>query len=319
SILSGTNFAASGFAIDLKGNWINNHTFTPSGNTVTFSGTSNPQTITGTTTFYDLVINNTHSGTPTVTLNNDITISNALTLTAGRVVLGNNNLTIDAGAALSYTGGWVETNGTGRLIRNGSGSDVEFPVGDATGRRLVTMSSTGVGANWVRFTTSISPSITGTNPAAGMWIIERPTGTTQLKFSNVGGTADATSRIYYDNSGTWTLVDTKTSPLPPPYETVNPESFTGTSRTYTVFTPSPPLYSRKSGDWNDISPGDGTWSLVSHTGPSCDCVPTASNNVFIDKDHEVTIPTGYTAMAQSITLVDKGSGTSGGRLKVEGT
>ncbi|MDW8287364.1 MAG: hypothetical protein RMJ89_04785, partial [Flammeovirgaceae bacterium] len=86
--------ANSSYHINLNGNWTNNGTFLPASNTVTFSSTTNPQTITGTTTFYDLVINNTHSSTPTVTLNDAITVTYNLNLNNGRLVLGDYDVSL---------------------------------------------------------------------------------------------------------------------------------------------------------------------------------------------------------------------------------
>ena len=51
--------AGSNYSIGVKGNWSNSGTFTPSTGTVTFNGSA-AQTISGTNTFYDLTINNTH-------------------------------------------------------------------------------------------------------------------------------------------------------------------------------------------------------------------------------------------------------------------
>ncbi len=49
------------------------------------------------------------------------------------------------------------------------------------------------------------------------------------------------------------------------------------------------LYSRKSGDWDDATPGNGTWSAVGLGGASCDCIPTNTTRVEIGNLNTVSI------------------------------
>ena len=52
--------SANNYGIELDGNWINNGTFTIRSGTVSFGG-SDTQTMSGTCSFYNLTVNNSHS------------------------------------------------------------------------------------------------------------------------------------------------------------------------------------------------------------------------------------------------------------------
>mgnify|MGYP005811162025 CR=1 FL=1 len=54
-------------------------------------------------------------------------------------------------------------------------------------------------------------------------------------------------------------------------------------------TAAPIIYSRKSGTWTDKS-SNGTWSLDSHTGDACSCVPLNTQVAIIGNGHTVTLP-----------------------------
>jgi CSLREA domain-containing protein len=78
-LINGTLAGTNATSMDVSGNWTNNGTFTPNGNTVNFNGSS-AQTIggTATTSFDNLTIANAGSG---VTLGHDETVNLLLTLT----------------------------------------------------------------------------------------------------------------------------------------------------------------------------------------------------------------------------------------------
>jgi len=78
SIGSGTEFDANGLNLVLNGNFTNNGTFTANSNNTIFNGTVN-QTITGVTSFYNLI----DSCTASLLQANDITVGNELHLTSG--------------------------------------------------------------------------------------------------------------------------------------------------------------------------------------------------------------------------------------------
>ncbi|NJN41966.1 MAG: T9SS type A sorting domain-containing protein [Flammeovirgaceae bacterium] len=55
------------------------------------------------------------------------------------------------------------------------------------------------------------------------------------------------------------------------------------------------LYSRKSGNWNDVSVGNGTWSAIGLGGVSCDCTPLTTDYLIIGNSNTVNINVAATA------------------------
>lgn len=55
------------------------------------------------------------------------------------------------------------------------------------------------------------------------------------------------------------------------------------------------LYSRKSGNWNDVTIGNGTWSVLSLGGASCDCAPIATDYVIVGNGNTVDLNVSGTA------------------------
>ena len=134
TISSGATLATNNFQMILGGDFLNSGTFTAGTGTVTMNGAA--QTIGGgaTTTFYNLDISNVDGSL----LGHDEIVSNTLTLTGGRLLLGAYNLTLGASAnAVAGTlsaNNMVVTNGVGQLRKlfTANGSYL-FPVGDVTG------------------------------------------------------------------------------------------------------------------------------------------------------------------------------------------
>lgn len=115
----GASVAVSSSSLTIYGNLTNNGAFTPSTsgtNTVVFKG-AGQQTVTGGPyNFYILQINNT--GTAAVVFQNDVMVSNALTLTSGKVNLSGKKLTL--GTSSSSLGLLTSPVGTGSGIMNGT-------------------------------------------------------------------------------------------------------------------------------------------------------------------------------------------------------
>ena len=84
--------------IEIDGNWTNNGSFTPATGAVIFAGVA-PQLLGGdsSTSFYDLIISNTSTG---VTLNQNITVTNNLTLTDGDINLNGDTIELDTAGTL---------------------------------------------------------------------------------------------------------------------------------------------------------------------------------------------------------------------------
>lgn len=79
TINSSKTLASGGFAVNVAGNWANSGTYTASSNTVTLDGTA--QTVSGSSTFYNLVANNsgdviTFTDGTTQTVTNSVTFQN---------------------------------------------------------------------------------------------------------------------------------------------------------------------------------------------------------------------------------------------------
>lgn len=127
----------TGTHIAFYGNFSNSGTFTDSASSTRFMGTGS-QTIAGSsvTTFRHLYVNNTAG----ITLNQGVTVSSVLELTAGPITLNSQLFTVSSGApaAIVRTDGYVvseQTNNSGRLRWNiGASTGVhEFPLGTAGG------------------------------------------------------------------------------------------------------------------------------------------------------------------------------------------
>jgi hypothetical protein len=109
SITAGT-LNANNLNMTVSGNWTDAGTFTPGTGTVTFTGLAGTAiTDAMGETFYNLTINKT--GT-TISLNNNVTVNNAFTITLGTFAVGSSTLTLNG--AVSNTGGTLTSlvNGT---------------------------------------------------------------------------------------------------------------------------------------------------------------------------------------------------------------
>jgi len=94
--------SVSGGDVLLGGNWTRNGTFTPNSRAVFFNGTS-AQSITGSTTFDYVIVNNSAG----LTLNSPVTVNQTLTLTSGALTSAN-NLTLGNGATISRDTGSLD-------------------------------------------------------------------------------------------------------------------------------------------------------------------------------------------------------------------
>ena len=103
--LSSGTFSPGSNGVEVAGNWSNSATFTPGTGTVTFNG-SGAQTISGTNTFYDLTINNSHASSKvsangsTLSVQDDLLVSDGIFESASDY----DNVTISSGATLELSG-----------------------------------------------------------------------------------------------------------------------------------------------------------------------------------------------------------------------
>jgi len=122
---------ASNYSLTVKGDWVNSGAFTARNGTVTLSGASNQSVTSNGSSFYNLIINNTATQ---VSLSDDLTITNTLTLTDGVVTTGSNRVIISSSSASALTGYSSASFVNGNLRRSiASNTDTYgFPVGNGT-------------------------------------------------------------------------------------------------------------------------------------------------------------------------------------------
>ncbi len=96
----------AGGDLAVKRNWTKTGTFNPNNRTVFFTGTIN-QTITGATTFDDMIVD---KPTNNMVLANDITLNKTLTLTRGLINTGTKKVIITSTGNVIRTNGWVYGN-----------------------------------------------------------------------------------------------------------------------------------------------------------------------------------------------------------------
>lgn len=160
--LSNASFDANNGSIAVTGNWVNASTFDPGTSSVTFSG--NPsQALTGSTTFYNLSVSN--SGT--LTLNDDISVTNTLTLSGSRIVTGSNSVSLANTNSQPVTGYGTSAFINGNLVisyPNTAGVSRIFPVGSGSIYRPVTIYQNAASTSAVVKVAMINVPPTGTYP-----------------------------------------------------------------------------------------------------------------------------------------------------------
>ncbi|HRJ28900.1 MAG TPA: T9SS type A sorting domain-containing protein [Cyclobacteriaceae bacterium] len=142
---SGAKTALGNFSV--FGNWTRSGTatFAPATFTVTLSGTGTQSiSAVGGETFSNLTVNNTFVTSPQLVLNNPVTVTGTLTMTAGRMNLNGNTFTIGVSAAApgtlthggAGTNGWMYGGSLRRFVANTAiaiGANAGFfPLGSAS-------------------------------------------------------------------------------------------------------------------------------------------------------------------------------------------
>lgn len=135
SLTGGTlDASVSNYDMDVKGNWLNSGgTFTARSGGVTFSGAANQVVSSNGSDFYDVTINN--SDVTGITLGDDLTASNSITLTDGVISTGGFNVICTNTSASSVSGYSSASfiNGNLRRYIATNTSTYGFPVGIGTG------------------------------------------------------------------------------------------------------------------------------------------------------------------------------------------
>jgi hypothetical protein len=156
----GATFDAGAFTHTVSGNWTNSGTFAQGTSTFVLGGTST-QSMTGPTSFNNLIINNAAG----VSLQSDITVSNTLTLGSGNVATGPNTLTLGTSplslGTLSRNSGTIIGN-LKRWCAASTSTDVLFPVGTSSNYRPANLSFTAAPSGGGTLTASFVASAPGT-------------------------------------------------------------------------------------------------------------------------------------------------------------
>lgn len=193
-IKSGASLEISGSnGLEVRGDWINDGTFTANTSTVTFAG-SGTDTISGTAThaFHNMTINK-GVVTNALTLQDDVSVAGTLTLTQGICNADSAMLQLNNGATVSGVSNNSHVEGFFRKVGNVA---FTFPVGDGGAYRPISISAPGSTAD--HFTASYyqqSPdaatptAYTTTSLGAGIdhvstceyWILDRTNGSSNVE------------------------------------------------------------------------------------------------------------------------------------------
>lgn len=227
------------------------------------------------------------TATGNVTVNVPLTVSSAINLggSGGKIIVGNNDLGfsgISAGSSTIY----VVTNGTGRLIYNGSSTPKTFPVGTATSFSPVTLSNGNVNthAYAVRANNSFTSAPPGTAVVNREWSIDDMTGgaTADITFQWTGaienaGFNRAVCAVARYNGTDWQPVTSYAAASGSNPYTRIATGVTSFSKFLVGSSGSFPISSAQSGNWNTAS----TWQAG--------IIPTATtDNVIIASGHTIT-------------------------------
>jgi len=195
-IESGATLTMGSGSLTVSENWVNNGTFVPGSGTVTFAGTGT-HTISGSAAahnFNSLTMNKTGE----VQLNVPIAMTGTLTLTNGRLNIGNFNLdlasnTVNGGNSNSY----VRTSGTGVLMRNVGASMVEFPVGSAAYNPA---SIANAGTLDDKFNVRVIDNVTDDGTAVGTPTTQAVVNRTWMVNEGVTGGSNVTLRLHWNGA-----------------------------------------------------------------------------------------------------------------------
>ena len=129
SVLNTSALVAGAFTHTVTGDFTNAGTIATAGSTFTFNGTSD-QSLLGpiVTAFNNLVVDKPGGN---LVLQGNESVNGTLTLTNGQIVTGANLMTMNAGAAVARTNGWVNGNFS-KNFAAGANVARTFEVGDAT-------------------------------------------------------------------------------------------------------------------------------------------------------------------------------------------
>ena len=263
-IQNNVTFIAGSHTLDLKNGFVKStgSIFEAGTGTVIISGTSSSQFINGNNgvaiNFNDLTINTSFTPGVVISPSTPIIVSGILTLTNGRLLIGDNNLIFNSTIVGSTNARYIVTNGTGNLI-SGAGGGVFFPIGGLTTYRPVELSTAVINAS-VRFgDPTISPI---PNSGVGSWFINNTNQATDVTISPTVGFINANSKIHKYTASDWSLATPNNYTAPNVY-TITNFGFTGTTEEFSIFTPVQEI--NVQGNGNNIISGTSTTSTANDT------------------------------------------------------
>jgi hypothetical protein len=373
SIVFGNVYINAGITLTLNGNialqndWINlGGTLAHNNRRVSFVGTGQQNiSKSGGEIFYDLTSNTTGP----IVLQDNVTILNNLTMTAGNfnlngkiLSLGNGGpSTLNRNAGILYGGEFRRWWPAGATISALAGNFYGlFPIGTSMEYRPVMINSTAAPTTAGYIGVSHTDAYTATD---GSWAANDGLGSTIQRMHDqrstitnygvAGGTYNL-DVLFTSLSNIGTLNDMRLMPyllagvgthvaaagtVPNPtvkrtgltiaqlnntwaVGTINKDPIAGTPLRQ-------PYYSRKTGNWSDVTPGNATWSTDPITLSSCDCKPTPGALVFIKSGHTVTLdipvtsspngPIDYLVIENGGSLIGNQNLTINYDVEVQGT
>ena len=217
-INGGQLYIDSGAFINLKGDLVSNTNINGIGKII-LNGTATQNVSMNNFSIPSLEINNTQN----ISLTSSAKIQQSLSFVNGRVIAGNNDLTLSNNATSSGmgTGKFVETNGTGQLYKElaSNVTSFELPVGISTSYRPVFLTTTASAFNNAKIGIQSTASSFSNRPTATTdylntyWTISRAGITGSVNAigqyadpSDVTGTENNLRGCFYNN-GDWSLVN----------------------------------------------------------------------------------------------------------------
>lgn len=353
--------------IALQNNWINlGGTFAHNNRRVSFVGIGQQNiSKSGGEIFYDLTSNTTGP----IVLQDNVTILNNLTMTAGNfnlngkiLSLGNGSAsTLNRNAGILYGGEFRRWWPAGASISASAGNFYGlFPIGTSMEYRPVMINSTAAPTTASYVGVSHTDAYTATD---GSWAANDGLGSTvqrmhdqrstitnygvvggtynlDVQFTSLSniGTLNDMRLMPYLSAGVGTHVaaaGTVSNPIVKrtgltiaqlndtwAVGTINKDPIAGTPLRQ-------PYYSRKTGNWSDVTPGNATWSTDPITLSSCDCKPTPGALVVIKSGHTVTLdipvtsspngPIDYLVIENGGSLIGNQNLTINYDVEVQGT
>jgi len=140
NIIINGNFSLSNVAggdMNLFGNWTRTGVFTPNSRAVNLIGSTN-QSITGTTTFDYLILNNVNG--LSLQTSSDITVNSTLNLSNGRITTGTSKVVIPSTGVITRTNGWINGN-LQKHFTAGASVSRTFEIGNAANYLPVTIAA----------------------------------------------------------------------------------------------------------------------------------------------------------------------------------